>query len=210
MHSLENIEEHQNLDLICLETAKIIGGTVTPERVKSVIEASNSGLHIAHGVKENKDYESVRQTGIMPRTPEGGYASFWTSGARIFMGDDPTSKFATYDTTFFHYSHSYDPDRQHFYMTLALTNPAALPPLESAKISQNEYLSINAPLPREKIFLLRVEINKGPTTFDERTYDQIAEQKMFEILEEALLNGYKLGDEKVLKITLGEEMQAAA
>ena len=104
-----------------VNVARSIGGDVTPEQVDEVVKLLREGMYLVHGVKSNKDYQSVDSHGVERKTPEGGQASFWNSGSPTF-GSGTSSEMSTFNSAFFHYGHSVDfQDPHKSYMTLALT-----------------------------------------------------------------------------------------
>jgi len=155
------------LQLFCKITASFISPEITPERVKRVIDISNQEGHLFHGIKRYSSLDSIKQSGILPLTPEGGPASYWTSGFRVFGASLNPSPLNTYDTTFFHYAHSSDPSDEKIRMLIALTNTKELGRLglNTKTISQNAYIAIRIPIPRSSIILLSVEekVNKYRT-----------------------------------------------
>ncbi|MCL4353034.1 hypothetical protein M1615_01015 [Patescibacteria group bacterium] len=178
----------------CRVTASIIGQEVSPAAVRRIIDISNQGGHLFHGIKGYSSLESVRRLGILPFTPEGGYVSFWTSGFQIFGSslEDPSPSH-TYDTTFFHYGHAYDPSRERRAMLIALTNIRELERLgldTKTVRSKNAYAAIGIPLPRNSIVLLRAE-----TSLENKEDSPKIEKTMLELIEKTLVSGYELGSE---------------
>lgn len=196
-----DFEENPRLQKLCEFVADAIGGNITPERVRRVIEIMNENRHLVHGVKSECNVEAVREKGILPLTPEGGYASYWTSGERVFAGETERG-FTAYDTTFFHYGHS-----SYTLMTIALTNGAVLKRLGyQGEIPRDDYLTLHFPIPKEAFCLLRVElIQEGVSHITGREQGQFLEQKMFELLEDALVNGYQPGEEKKIRIRINSD-----
>ena len=146
----------------------------------------------------------MREKGIQPLTPEGRQedSSYWTSGIELF-GKGAKG----YDSTFFHWGHTADlSDPEHTYMTIALTNDASLRGIHpDFSRSRGDYFEVGFPVPREQMHLLRVEVDHGETNWEPREYGKIAEQLMFDLIEDALTNGYDLGRETVRKVQLSGE-----
>lgn len=176
------------------EIAQTIGGGVTPERVKRVIDLSNKGKHLFHGVKNNSHMPKILEEGIGPKTAEGGYVSYWTIGWRIFSSrSDRLGRMGTYGTTFFHHGASRSKEPKKSYMNIVVTNKEALDSIQPTDISENETVTLNFHVPRSKMHVLRVKLDKGETDYSERTYKRLAEQKMFDLIENALTEEYKPG-----------------
>lgn len=168
------------------EISEIIGGEVTAERVAGVINLLNDG-HIVHGIKTNAGAENVNQQGIMPKTPEGGRISCWTSGMNVFFSSMSGGDMKTYDTTFFHYAHAGDG------MNIAITNTELLAGLGAeAQFVKDAYASLTVELPRDKMALLRV-INP-PENSESNERVQALERAMFQLLEIVLIGGYQGGE----------------
>ncbi|MDD4319581.1 MAG: hypothetical protein PHW10_04645 [Candidatus Peribacteraceae bacterium] len=190
------------LDLgYCQAVADMIGGTVTAKRVRDVIALSNAGGHIAHGIKREAYVSAIRKEGIKPLTPEGSHpdgSSYWTSGKEIF-GQGNARGVNTFDTTFFDYGHSYEHSDTRTVMTIALTNRAAVCRCLGTSIpfQPDGCLDIGQTIPRDAIHLLRVEVPHAPAFSHEeaRANGRQAEQRMFELLEGALEEGYEAGGE---------------
>jgi hypothetical protein len=181
------------LQLFCKITASFISPEITPERVRRVIDISNQEGHLFHGIKRYSSLDSIKQSGILPFTPEGGPASYWTSGFRVFGVSLNPSPLNMYDTTFFDYAHSFDPSDEKIRMLIALTNTKELGRLgldTKKTILSNAYIAIGIPIPRSSIILLSVEekVNKYRTDLHR------VKISMFELIEEVLTSGYKLGD----------------
>ncbi len=205
--------------------ARSIGGAVTPERVLDVIENLSLRGYLVHGVKDEDDFRRVQVEGISPLTPEGnglttkgdeahGHGSFWTSGVRVFhSGKEDFTGWASYDTSFFHWAHARGVPEGTTVMNLALVGMDRIRkvhPEFRIDPKSSEYTKLNFPIPRDQITLLKVIVHHGRTKHTPRAYGQIAEQKMFGLLEEALSKGSEPGSEKVLEINLDQEVQAAA
>jgi len=206
--------------------ARNIGGGVTSERVQEVIENMTLKGYLVHGVKDEEDYEKVRDEGIAPLTPEGTgvtaggdvetqkQGSFWTSGVRVFhSGEEDISGWATYDTSFFHWAHSRGGHEGSTRMNLALVSMDRIRknhPEFRIDPRSSEYTKLNFPVPRDQIILLRVVVNHGATKLSARAYGKIAEQKMFALLEEALEKGSAFGPGRELEINLDQDSELAA
>lgn len=52
--------------------SELIGGNVTPEKVKGVVDFLNEGRHIVHGIKDYGKLKDIDRKGVLPLTPEGG------------------------------------------------------------------------------------------------------------------------------------------
>src|SRR3990167_7400561 len=86
------------------EVSKTIGGDVTPERVRNVINLLKKGGYIVQGVKSEKALESIREQGVLMLSPEAGWESVWYSGTGIFGNLTLSSNLQTLDSPFFNYS----------------------------------------------------------------------------------------------------------
>lgn len=101
-------ESRPHLELV----ARAIGGTVTGGEVQEIIRFSEQHRLLFHGIKRASDIPVVKEEGVLPLTPEGGSVSFWAKGTGIFFSSTPVpdSSMWMFDTPFFHYGSSYNPD----------------------------------------------------------------------------------------------------
>lgn len=202
--SSEKLQEQLEFQHFCEQVAKTIGGEISTQRVKRLIWLSNKGKHIFHGIKRIKYLEGVKTDGIMPLTPEGGQVSFWTSGRRLFGELKKDGSLQSYDSTFFHYGHTENNKNDGTtYMMIALSNAKTINQLSEVEIKDNDYLQIGFPVPREKMSLLQVKV-EGNRPEGEYKAAQIAEQEMFKLIEDVLIRGYDLGEEKEREIILSK------
>lgn len=201
--------EKQNylFDICCSEVTKTIGADISPDKVAGVIELSNRGGHIFHGIKRYKYFLDVIESGILPKTPEGGMVSCWCVGSRIFWSELTLSnKLNTYDTAFFHYGHCAREDSSLLHMAIALTNRQVLSQIGQVRVEKNSLVTVKFPVPRSLICLLHVDlkIDSGErnSAFTPRQHGQVLENEMFNLIEECLVGGYKLGEKKTSSVLL--------
>src|SRR3972149_7298884 len=121
---MELSEQLGQIDAFCENAARLIGGDITGARVRAVIEASNAGKYLFHGIKDSRSLEAIETEGILPKTPEGGPASYWATGHNLFGSSlASSSTWNTFDTPFFNYAHSrFGSQDKKYYMTMALTS----------------------------------------------------------------------------------------
>jgi hypothetical protein len=178
-----------------LEHAKIIqktmGGNIDIDRIIDVLTIAEDQRYLFHGVKLDKDYQSVQQNGVLPHNGHlGNGQSFWNLGARAF-GEAKDSGWFGYNSSFFHYAGCSEQNRSTG--TLAIAKADDL----SAKLKLPKFVdgesTIDVPVPRSHIELLRVELAHGRTNYQAREYGQLSEQAMFELVEDALKRGYEPG-----------------
>lgn len=174
--------------------AEMIGGDVTPGRVRRVIERLNSGKHLVHGIFRDPALSRIEREGIRPITPEGGYVSDWTTGTRVFGHPEAHGPIAKggYDTSFFHYAHTPSNELGHTHMSIAMTNGDLFKEVGEVYFMKNSMVELPFPVPREKMALLLVEMKGGGK--DDRTSRQRLEQTMFGLLEEVLEKSYRGGE----------------
>jgi len=180
--------------LFCEKTAEVIGGGISPRRVRRIIDLSNEGKHLIHGVKRDKDFESIKREGILNLTPEGGRVSYWTSGLRMFGILNNGFTLSTRDSTFFDYAHSRSLDPHKTFMTIAITNEQELNKIKQFLFKEDGYITIDTAVPADRLALLRVELSWEENLLSLREKAQTAEQIMFTLLEKVLLKGYKAGE----------------
>lgn len=173
--------------------AGAIGGQISPQRVEQLISIAKSEGFLLHGVKSRFSLGTIREKGILPLTPEGGYVSYWACGERIFISARSGSIGRFFDTPFFNYSHSRSAgEKTGDTMILALATKSSLQNFTRANIGpSSDVVMIDSPVPKESIMLLVVE---GPNA-------RVTQQSMFELLENACTNGYKPGSEISARIT---------
>lgn len=173
--------------------AEMIGGDVTPERVRRVVERLNSGKQLVHGIFRGQALSRIEREGIRPITPEGGYVSDWTTGMRVFGHPEARGPIAKggYDTSFFHYAHTHSEELGDVQMSMAMTNADLLQEMGAVYFMKNSMVELPFPVPREKMALLLVEIQGGRR---DQTSRQTLEQTMFGLLEEVLEKSYRGGE----------------
>ncbi len=172
-------------------TAEIIGD-VSPKSIERIVEASNKGKHVVHGIKKASSLREIEKKGILPLTPEGGMVSFWVCGTPIFGSTtDSRSPFNFFDTPFFNYGHS----------LMAITNLEVLKKIcPELDIKQNSEVTLNFPVPRENIFLVGVTTKNINSEKLSREQGKEIERKMLNLLEEVLIDNYKVGGSKFVMI----------
>lgn len=199
-------KDYPNLSLI----SEIIGGDITPARIQKVIYLSNKEGFLVHGIKDYANLSGIRQNGISPLSPEGGYVSYWTSGARIFTSSSQGA-LMTYDTSFFHYGHTYSQDLRFSHMLMAVARIGDLKSLGQVDFLPDSLVILNFPVPRSDLSLMRVVLDREGTDFTPREYGRMMEKGMFELMEELFRQGYQKGEERVLfKKALLEESRPGA
>jgi len=196
-------EEASSARLIANLTAKSIGfDDVTEDRILSIIDESNSGQHIFHGVKRRSLISSVDSHGVLPLTPEGGFISCWTSGSEIFGHlEGPERKVSLYGSTFSDYGHSF-PEFDQIQnlsdeeMCIAITNGGLMEKHVGRKgqISHNETAHLNFPIPRQAMCLLRVKLIRKEAGRPSCLNRRILERQMIKLMEKTLSQGYQGGE----------------
>ncbi len=174
-------------------------GDVSPDIVREVIESSNAEGYMFHGVKDDRLYNAVLGDGVKPLTPEGGYASFWTSGHRLFSHGKYVLR--TYDTSFFHYAHSGHTEKGRSSMTLAIAKQSDLEEacLVNCSFEQDGYIKIPRRVPRELLHIIRIEIEYVGGKGTARQRAQEKERVLLYALHEVLTTGYEPGGLTVVK-----------
>jgi len=214
----EDIKQEERL-LVAEEAAKFVSvnGDVSQERIMSIIEASNNGGHAMHGVKWRSCVNIVESQGISPLTPEGGFVSFWTSGSRIFGAiSGEGKKVDSYDCPFFNYAHCREnPEiygspflRQSIKdeeVCMAITNNDLIERVVGVKtvVSPDGYLEFKFQVPREALCLLRVRFVRNEKKTPSRAQGILKERALLQLMEEALLKGYKGGETKFIEVYEG-------
>lgn len=195
--------EYNPLPDSCREIAKIIGGNVSGERIRRVIKLSNTGGQMLHGIKRYESLERIQKEGILPLAPEGGYASYWSLGNRIFWSSVSSSgRINTYDTTFFDYGHNRG-KQERSGMIIAITNGNDLQKIGPVELKEDSLVHINFPIPRAKIYLIQVNLEgRRHTSSTPRERAQALEQEMFRLIEESLVEGYKSGEGRLLTVSI--------
>lgn len=183
-------------DLYVKGIAEICGSD--PSIVLEILRLSEEHRNIYHGIKHRRLLPNVLESGIEPRTPSGGYVSFWTSGLRLFINRDdlPITSIHTMDTSFFEYAHtSYQADSCH--MQLAVSD---IKTLERKGINvewrNDSQMTISQSVGPDSFSLLNL-ILEHPKINDSnyhevRRYGMLAENAFMEILLDHLKN-YSIG-----------------
>ena len=178
--------------------AKLISeliGHIDPAIIADVINISNEQTYIVHGIKSDKNYKSISEEGIKPLTPEGGYASFWTSGRYIF-GNSPFKNLITIDTSFFDYAGREDSNIPYSYMNLAVAKHNDLDSIlnltENPKdhFSHDGYLTIHKHIPGNLIHLIRIEVECNNPNITRYEYARIKERLMLKEMHRIFQDGY--------------------
>lgn len=171
-----------HLQNFCEKTSEIISGSVSPERIRGLIDLANSRKVIVHGIKIYQRIKSVEEQGVLPLTPEGGYVSFWATGYRIFGSSlDNLSPLNTYDTPFFNYAHT-----RNLYgepcMALAVTSQEKLKGVAGGvKIKPDSQLTLGFTVPRSALHLLVAEAGSDEGSVAD---------SMFGMLEDVVTNSF--------------------
>jgi hypothetical protein len=187
---------------ICRESAKLIGPGVSAEDIAKVIHLSNLSHTLFHGIREVRRVRSVIETGIAPLTPEGGYASYWTSGERLFATDvSDSGSIQTKDTTFFDYGHSRDLQSDDSYMTIALANEDDVRRHDTSfRFERNGYMQVHNQIPARDLHIVFIEVPARQHEESGRPQGQRAELAMFQTLHALLRNGYEPGEVTRLRV----------
>lgn len=181
------------------EVAKAIGN-VDPSIVYEIIKISNDRRYIFHGIKRNNSFGSINEEGVKPLTPEGGWASYWTSGRAIF--GSRFNRLITEDTPFFDYAHSYDFNSNSLdSMNLAVANYDCLESKIGIKDSFciDGYFKIHITVPRDFIHLIRIETKRIGSDMTERQYGQRKERLLLNSISSVLKKDYKPGGLTLVK-----------
>jgi hypothetical protein len=182
----------KQLDKIFLD----LGGAISKERISGLIEGMNRRHLMLHGVKTSELWEHVKGQGVKPLTPEGGNASYWTSGSRAFHNGD--EKMTSYDTAFFHYGVG-EASPTEVLMSLVIADSAAIP---YPGYEPNGYMKLNQNVPKEAACFLRVKLNKQGNEADRKAVGRV-EVAMFELLEKIAVEGFTPGE--LIEVTLPNE-----
>lgn len=199
--------DREKMERVCNFISHVFEARVSPERVKAFIERSNQGGYLYHGIKTSDLYDKIKVEGVRPMTPEGEFISCWTSGTRIFLADETLREGSTYDSTFFHYSHSYDPEiKDKSFMTIAITNKDQFSQLGAGfadEFHPNQMVSIKTQVPPQRMMLLRLALNKD-AELTPRHFGVIAETALFQIMEEVLESGLKPGETTEIEVNASD------
>lgn len=168
--------------------------SIPKERISRLIEMLNRRKIMLHGVKTSELWGQVKENGVRPLTPEGGYASYWTSGYRVFHNGD--ERMTSYDTTFFHYGMG-EASPSEVTMSLVLTDVDTLsiyePAEASSKYETDGYIKLNKPVPKEAACFLHVKLDKQGAPLDASGVVRV-EVAMFELLEKIAREGFTSGE----------------
>ena len=167
------------------KVSEILGGSISPQRIKCLIDASNNQGFIFHGIKNDSKLPEIEDQGILPLTPEGGYISFWTIGESLFGTKILGGRISTFDSTFFHYALSKSKTEENsLSMNIAVTKVGLIEPSQPKQL--NTQLTFNYPILRNQFALLHVQekIKNKQAIGDTR---QELQEKMFCLLEQATM-----------------------
>jgi len=130
-------------------------GNVNPQHIQQIVEMSEKKKIIVHGTKKYQYLKGIELEGIRPLTPEGGNASYWAAGWRIFKyGDCPIYKGC-----------SYSEDRpSHYRMLVSVTSYEVIEESGIAvpKFVTHEPILIKQRIPRHCISLINIDMINGP------------------------------------------------
>ena len=169
--------------------AELIGGGVTAEDVIDFSSLVDQKELAFHGVKKFQLVEPILDEGIKPLTPEGGNISMWSGGSSLF--GRPRNAFGTFDTSFFHYAHSYAPDLPGVsVMSLVVTSRQELENMGIEGYKPGSQFCLSKPLPRESITMFQVFDVENSA----RNSGSTLQAEMFNLLNVNLKNGFKLGE----------------
>lgn len=171
------VDLKENTAQLCRVVADQVGGHITPQEVEHTINLSNNKGFLVHGIKSLSALERISSEGVRPLTPEGGFASFWAGGWKMFgnrlEGDLSMSGF---DTPFFHYSHASG-------SCLALAVTQRLP------ASPDGYVAINETIEKQNMHLLIVQ--RGPSSLEPNK--QQLEPIMFNLMKSVFQGNFTPG-----------------
>jgi len=183
------ILEEEELERIAAISAQL--ANENQHVISDIIRLSNEEEFLTHGIKHNSNVTDVMIHGIQPLTPEGGYASYWNTGARIF-GKLYGDRLLTGDSTLFRWAHSNDPDAHHRYMTLALARYRDLSSLKNkTPFEQNGYVKIAQAVPPEIVRLIRIDVEMPG--LDRCNYSTLAERLMLRELHSTMKYSFSPG-----------------
>jgi len=154
--------------------ADILGG-ISVDRVKALVEKTSSGGHLIHGVKRQDRWGLVLAEGVKPLTPELGFASFWSTGIRMFTAsNNPQSSLYGFDSGLFHYGSQF----------LALTNRQLLLKfgITPSPLAEGS-MTIRTQVPRRAVAILDLGASGDKSG-----------RGMFTLLETVLQRGYSGGE----------------
>jgi len=133
-----------------------------------------------HGVKDYSLLRLVARDGVAPLSPEGGNASYWSAGWRIFFPID--------GSPFFRYAHANSNDRRNHYRMLAAVTSydlLASKGIVTGQFNPEEEISINNQVPSELISLVNIDLhgkNKSLWKGDKTAVVKAAEKVLLEQL----------------------------
>ena len=164
-----------NIDELSRAIATETGDETLTRTVRDIIEGSNEGRFLFHGSKRS-DTERLEEHGVEPRTPEGGYASYWTSGSRLFSSYP--DRLNTIDTSFFHYLGNP--------MVLAISKRP-----DSEAFASDEVILIHDRVPYEDLQLLVVPYDDH--SHDKRANRQEGERMILPMILDVVSGAYMPG-----------------
>lgn len=171
--------------------SEILGGSISPQRIKCLIDASNNQGFIFHGIKNDSKLPEIEDLGILPLTPEGGFISFWTMGESLFGTKMSGGGISTFDSTFFHYAPSRSRiEENSLAMNIAVAKVGLID--QSRPKQVNTQLTFNYPISRNLFALLSVQEKIKNNQATEDTMQELL-RKMFCLIEQATVKDFQAG-----------------
>jgi hypothetical protein len=145
--------------------------------IQELIPILNEQKILCHGIKRPEYLNDIEAEGIRPLTPEGGPASYWSTGKAVF--------YPTLYSTFYYYS-GFSTRKDLTELNMALTKYGLLGLKEPFK--KDSHIMIRQTVPRELICLINVKVKHpaGHGHEELRKYCIIAEGLLLEgIIQQA-------------------------
>ncbi len=188
-------------DTLGQQVADITGYESIAELDRLMDSLAEQGIAM-HGIRTEQSIGKIAVNGILPNCPDVyPPASFWTSGRRIFFSNSNENPVNTFDTSFFHWSHSKNTRMNTTVMNFALSTKAAIqeidPDLDDHAFSSG-YFTVRRTVPPDDLQLVSVILKKNES-LSSRENGQLIERKALRKLLEISKTGIRLGTHETVK-----------
>lgn len=189
--------------IVAESSAYSIGGYIRPDDVREVINRTNQEGHLIHAVRLNGIPLQDPNLPI-PAFPQDEGITRWCIGTRIFsQTPDIPGNLQHRSTPFFEHG-SYLDEHGNVRMDMAITNKKLLEDIPKGhrwtRTEEDTEIPIESPVPTKLVHILSVQVNKRNCPENPRILTQMAEQQMFQLIENAVINGYEPGQQTVVRI----------
>ncbi|MBR9699864.1 hypothetical protein GOV09_05390 [Candidatus Woesearchaeota archaeon] len=163
------------------KVAGYLGGDLAPH-IRNLVDQSNEGMFLFHGIKHGKDLETIADNGLKPLTPEGGQCSCWSTGQLLFSPAIASS--------FFSYSGGPSEDGRESSLSMVLTTIDAIKEagLQIPTFYPDGNVHLHETVPPEALYTIGIRTYHEPadTNEEHRANRVIGEMVLLQEIEKSV------------------------